>query len=60
MPLDDEKQIKLNAIAPYIQRKDWDGAIGLIKLWAISESEKNTQGIDGRELLELLRQTYNP
>jgi hypothetical protein len=56
---DEILDMRINAITPHIASRDWESAIALIELWSLSEQpEELTEGIDGRELLNAIREAF--
>lgn len=56
---DEILSMRVNAIVPHIAAHDWESAIALINLWSLSEQpEELTEGIDGRELLNAIREAF--
>jgi hypothetical protein len=58
--LTNEDALKVEAIIPHIASHDWESAIALIEMWSLSEQpEELTEGIDGRELLNAIREAFD-
>jgi hypothetical protein len=57
--LTNEDALKVEAIIPHIAVHDWESAIALINLWAMSDQPEDlTDDIDGRELLNAIRAAF--
>lgn len=56
--LTNEDALKVEAIIPHIAAHSWESAIALIELWSMGEQEELTEEIDGRELLNAIRQAF--
>lgn len=57
--LTNEDALKVEAIIPHIASHDWESAIALINLWAMSDQPEDlTDDIDGRELLNAIRAAF--
>lgn len=57
--LTNEDALKVEAIIPHIAVHDWESAITLIEMWELSEQPEDlTENVDGRELLNALRQAF--
>jgi len=56
---DSEDGRRIAQIAQHIINHDWESAIALIEMWSLSEQpEELTEGIDGRELLNAIREAF--